>query len=128
MACENTVSGIHMPDANNTRLQLMHPGEARDTAASNQTRSCDCLTEAVSQSDCGCHSNQEVNCNPIKCTYDISHDENAHKYRICCDTNGCCCKYPCNCRNPFWPEFAHPRWLCCKALYSDESDSCYDND
>ena len=37
--------------------------------------------------------------------------------RLCCDQNGCCGMYPESCRNSFWPEFSHPRWLCCKDLY-----------
>lgn len=36
----------------------------------------------------------------------------------CCDENGCCALYPRGCRNPFWPHFAHPSWLCCRELYS----------
>ena len=35
----------------------------------------------------------------------------------CCDANGCCGLYPSCCRNPFWPSFAHPTWLCCRDLY-----------
>ena len=35
----------------------------------------------------------------------------------CCDANGCCGLYPVCCRNPFWPHFAHPSWLCCRDLY-----------
>ncbi len=35
----------------------------------------------------------------------------------CCDANGCCGLYLRCCRNPFWPEFAHPTWLCCRDLY-----------
>lgn len=35
----------------------------------------------------------------------------------CCDENGCCALYPSCCRNPFWPHFSHPTWLCCRDLY-----------
>ena len=35
----------------------------------------------------------------------------------CCDQNGCCGMYLRCCRNPFWPSFAHPSWLCCNQLY-----------
>jgi len=35
----------------------------------------------------------------------------------CCDQNGCCALYQRCCRNPFWPEFSHPSWLCCRDLY-----------
>ena len=46
--------------------------------------------------------------------------------RLCCDRDGGCCLYPESCRDNFWPEFAHPRWLCCKDLYSGQShyNSC----
>lgn len=46
------------------------------------------------------------------------------KYRTCCDQNGKCYRFPCQCRNPFWPEFCHPRWLCCRALYCNGSCNC----
>jgi hypothetical protein len=36
----------------------------------------------------------------------------------CCDQNECCALFPSDCRNPYWPRFAHPRWLCCRDLYS----------
>lgn len=47
--------------------------------------------------------------------------------RLCCDRDGGCCLYPESCRDNFWPEFAHPRWLCCKDLYSGQShyNSCH---
>ncbi len=35
----------------------------------------------------------------------------------CCDRNGCCGIWLRCCRDPFWPLFAHPSWLCCKDLY-----------
>ncbi|HIT09079.1 MAG TPA: hypothetical protein IAB55_08340 [Candidatus Merdivicinus faecavium] len=44
--------------------------------------------------------------------------EKSHKCRLCCDQNGCCRIYPCTWRNSFWPEFTHPRWLCCRDLYN----------
>ena len=33
----------------------------------------------------------------------------------------CSCQYPAAWRNRFWPEFAHPRWLCCKELYNEKN-------
>lgn len=39
------------------------------------------------------------------------------RYEECCDASGCCGLFPRCCRNPFWPEFAKPTWLCCKDLY-----------
>lgn len=55
-----------------------------------------------------------VCCEPIEscCKKEI-------KYSTCCDPNGCCYKYPSCCRDPFWPEFSKPRWLCCKDLYNN---------
>ena len=44
-------------------------------------------------------------------------DPNSRKLRLCCDESGCCGLFPEECRNTFWPDFAHPRWLCCKDLY-----------
>lgn len=38
-------------------------------------------------------------------------------YRPCTDENGCTGYFPAECRNTFWPSFAHPRWLCCRDLY-----------
>ncbi|MBP1582062.1 MAG: hypothetical protein J6A26_06675 [Oscillospiraceae bacterium] len=35
----------------------------------------------------------------------------------CCDQNGCCALFRACCRNPFWPSFSHPSWLCCRDLY-----------
>ncbi len=98
------------------------------TKHAQQDASCGCSPEAVMNPNCSCRGDSDVHCKPIECTYDRDFDENAHKYRICCDANGCCCKYPCSCRNPFWPEFAHPRWLCCRDLYNGEAESCYGNE
>ena len=41
----------------------------------------------------------------------------SREMRICRDQNGFCGMYPADCRNRFWPDFAHPRWLCCQDLY-----------
>jgi hypothetical protein len=41
----------------------------------------------------------------------------AREYRLCVDQNGCATRYPADCRNPFWPNFSHPRWLPCSNLY-----------
>lgn len=38
--------------------------------------------------------------------------------RPCTDENGCTALYPAECRDGFWPDFAHPRWLCCRDLYN----------
>ena len=39
------------------------------------------------------------------------------EYRLCVDQNGCAARYPAACRNPYWPNFSHPRWLPCSSLY-----------
>ena len=39
------------------------------------------------------------------------------EYRLCVDQNGCATRYPADCRNRFWPNFSHPRWLPCGCLY-----------
>lgn len=36
--------------------------------------------------------------------------------RLCCDCGGCA-RFPAADRDCFWPEFSHPRWLCCRVLY-----------
>lgn len=73
---------------------------------------------------CGCGCGSEENCCAPRCCETESTAEN--ELQRCCDQNGCCCLYPAGCRNPYWPEFTHPRWLCCKDLYSGDSKSCYD--
>ena len=44
--------------------------------------------------------------------------------RMCCDQDGTCGMYPEACRNTFWPDFSHPRWLCCKDLYCARRRGC----
>ena len=66
----------------------------------------DCVTRAVS----GCPANSDCEWYPIEETCERT-------MRMCCDQNGCCGMYPQDCRNTFWPDFAHPRWLCCRDLY-----------
>ncbi len=46
------------------------------------------------------------------------------EYRLCVDANGCRAEYPVDCRDPFWPEFSHPRWLTCAELYSGMNSAC----
>lgn len=40
-------------------------------------------------------------------------------YVSCCDRYTGCQDYPLNQRNAFWPSFAHPRWLPCAQLYTN---------
>ncbi|MBC8558483.1 hypothetical protein [Fumia xinanensis] len=136
MARKSGAPGFIMPDAlySYTKPQFVQPdacGCGAEAPAMPERPSCGCGAEAASTPNCGCGchgNNTSPSCRPIECTYDSDFDENAHKYRICCDANGCCCKYPCSCRNPFWPEFAHPRWLTCRDLYDGRADSCYSGD
>lgn len=72
--------------------------------------------------DCTACSDDEQNCSPMGCRRAVERGG----YRLCCDENGCCCMYPASCRNRFWPEFSHPRWLCCKDLYDGGGEPCYD--
>ena len=74
------------------------------------------------QSGCGCGAGAAEGCtggcgqDPDIPVYDCTCQEEV-PYRLCCDENGRCCRYPANWRNSFWPEFSHPRWLCCQDLY-----------
>lgn len=73
---------------------------------------CGCGCGCSDGCGCNCGCNHDCGCqNSCGCT-------DARKFRVCCDECGCCRKYPCQWRNPFWPEFAKPRWLCCKDLYN----------
>lgn len=70
---------------------------------------------------CGCGCGEKGDCCAPRCCC-WKHED---RLQSCCDLNGCCCLYPANCRNPFWPAFTHPRWLCCTDLYDGKSESCY---
>ncbi|MGI5894052.1 MAG: hypothetical protein ACOX6P_05590 [Candidatus Merdivicinus sp.] len=60
-----------------------------------------------------------TNCNdPDVPIYTCTGSNSRSRCRICCDQDGCCRIYPCSWRNKFWPEFCHPRWLCCRDLYN----------
>lgn len=54
-------------------------------------------------------------------------------HRVCCDSDGCCGLYPEACRNRFWPDFSHPRFLSCDQLYNrcpreNQSCGCYESE
>lgn len=40
-------------------------------------------------------------------------------YERCCDATGCA-DYKAEHRNPYWPKFAHPKWLSCAELYGGD--------
>ena len=79
---------------------------------------CNCCRKKTCMDDCriqpvsGCRPNSDCCWYPVDVTSD-----NGRQMRLCCDQNGCCGMFPEDCRNTFWPDFAHPRWLCCKDLY-----------
>ncbi len=84
-----------------------HRDEAPVTpCGGNSGSSCPCVTNC-------CGQEAPLDCSPVNCMQ----EGNDITYRLCCDPNGVCCYYDCRCRDPFWPHFAHPRWLCCKDLY-----------
>lgn len=41
--------------------------------------------------------------------------------RLCCNCDGSCECFESNRRNPFWPDFTHPRTLSCQELYCCEA-------
>lgn len=76
------------------------------------------LAEAAIFSDCGC-ADAVNDIRPILCR-----EQYRQSYRECCDQNGRCCRYPCSARDPFWPEFTHPRGLSCAELYNGQDSRC----
>ena len=122
--------GVSFPDASyNYRRGIRRP--VVPVPVSEETASsCEDAAEAAALAAAGCGCGSGIvpvcggGCPNGSCGQDSDvpvYDCNCQKeisYRLCCDPNGCCCKYPCSWRNPFWPEFAHPRWLCCKDLYN----------
>lgn len=65
-------------------------------------------SDPISGLDC-CHSINPFTKNP----------------RICCDCDRrCCAEFKPEDRDCFWPEFAHPTWLCCHVLYGCDQNHC----
>lgn len=94
-------------------------------SCSHHSHSCDnsCCCSLSDFSQTSSTDNQDAgSCDGIACKKDSCNVSR----RLCCDRDGGCCLYPERCRDGFWPEFAHPRWLCCKDLYSGENhyNSC----
>ncbi len=119
-----------------------HPCCCQNNCASNCCNSsqgcmncccCNCCGCCVPTCCCCCNCNHGPTCEECKicpvsgCPEDSKNcewypiqweeDPNSRKLRLCCDESGCCGLFPEECRNTFWPDFAHPRWLCCKDLY-----------
>lgn len=59
---------------------------------------------------CCCHCCDDC-CDDCCQEEDSCQEPDNSGYRLCCDECGCCRMYPCQWRNPYWPEFSHPRWL-----------------
>ncbi len=81
---------------------------------------CNCNS---SQNSCSCESNCFVDNRPDCCNGEPVCPMNPEprddrRLELCCDSSGCCGLYPKKCRNPFWPSFAKPSWLCCHDLYN----------
>ncbi len=72
-----------------------------------------CVVPAYDYTACLEDSEQHRDCEPIRTGACCKRE-----YRICYDQNGCCAYFPADCRDKYWPSFAHPRWLCCKDLYN----------
>lgn len=85
-----------------------------------------CCCPLPSWKDSSEAASEEQGCEGMACKKESC----APSTRLCCDRDGSCCLYPARCRDGFWPEFSHPRWLCCKDLYSGENhyDSCCQED
>lgn len=78
---------------------------------------------------CGCGCGGCGGCKPIDrctCTSEPVSQSRIGDEENCCDFNGGCGIFKTCCRNRFWPEFSHPRFLCCKDLYvnCDRDDDC----
>lgn len=70
-----------------------------------------------------CTINPRSGCSRTPCEcIPIEQPAQEPQYQMCCDQNGCCKLYSKCCRNTFWPEFSHPRWLCCDILYCLKND------
>jgi hypothetical protein len=93
-------------------------------------------TYEMNRGRCRCEQQQASSCGCMRCeAFGCFTPEGQRNIDICCDNNGCCCHYPAHCRNSFWPEFSHPRWLRCSELYNGtsyenpcEQGCCADND
>ena len=70
--------------------------------------------QAMDENRCPCPC---VDCTPIVVEPTPEEILIERNYQPCTDPNGVTTLYPEVCRNTFWPSFAHPRWLCCSALY-----------
>ena len=76
-----------------------------NTVYQTACRQSSCITPQNSCPDAAC-------CQPIPAT-----PQRSREYRLCTDSDGCAAHYPTECRNLFWPDFSHPRWLPCRCLY-----------
>lgn len=66
-------------------------------------------TGGSSASGCSCTS---------RCCTGSTSNTTSQDRQYCQNADGSGAYYNSSCRDPFWPEFAHPRWLSCQRLYS----------
>lgn len=63
---------------------------------------------------------RQTDCSPIYPERTLAEVMEERNYQRCTDKNHCTAFYPADCRDSFWPSFAHPRWLCCCELYCNK--------
>lgn len=105
--CEDTETETSACTCDTSSTESTESTENTENTASSCCQCCSCVDQS-------CYETVEIPCTPIDCRA----VERQLEYRVCCNPNGTCCRYPCCCRNRFWPNFAHPRWLCCADLYN----------
>lgn len=80
---------------------------------------CNNCCENTNQLTIGCGGAAPLSDNAVTSPY-FCYEKYQQCTRECCDQNGKCCQYPCSARDPYWPEFTHPRCLSCAELYNGE--------
>ncbi len=106
MSCCNNVQDANIAAINDARSRLTDPLAGSSNAVYRTVnRQNECITPVR-----GCA--QTCDCEPIPVEPLCPRE-----YRLCTDQNGCATRYPADCRNLYWPNFAHPRWLPCNCLY-----------
>ena len=103
MSCCSGNTSAAVNDAYNAAAETLNDNCTTVFYTPQQNRECITPTTACAET-CDCQPIPEV---PL-C---------AREYRLCTDQCGCAARYPADCRNRFWPNFSHPRWLPCSCLY-----------
>lgn len=96
--------------ASSGTLSVTPTGVCRNSPCSTQ-QNLDNIAEGFAPAD-------GTDCSPLYPVLTSEQLLEQRRYRSCTDENGCTALYPGECRDGFWPDFAHPRWLCCKDLYN----------